>query len=107
MNFWNYIVLLRPTRIGMLVEASPEEMEAVGDHFNYYKLLVESGQVLLAGRSSGNAERVFGIGIFHAESMLEAEGIAQNDPAIVAGVMTAEVQPYGLALLTENPHRLP
>ncbi len=107
MNFWNYIVLLRPTRLGMLVEPTPEEMEAVGDHYNYYKSMVEQGQVLLAGRTGGDAEQVYGIGIFHAESMLEAESIAQKDPAIVAGVMTAEVQPYGLALLTENPHRLP
>ena len=105
MNFWNYIVLLRPTRLGMLVEPTPEEMEAVGGHFSYYSSLVKDGQMLLAGRSSGDADRVFGIGIFHAESLEQAEAIIQKDPAIVAGVMTAEVQPYGLALLTENPHR--
>ena len=57
MNFWNYIVLLRPTRLGMLAEPTLKEIEAVGGHFSYYSSLVKDGQMLLAGRSSGDADR--------------------------------------------------
>ena len=106
MNYWNYIVVLRPTRVGMLLDGpSPEEAEAVGGHFAYYSTLVKEGQMLLAGRSSGDAEKVFGIGIFHADSLADALAIVDRDPAIANGVMTAEVQPYQVALFSENPHR--
>ncbi len=108
MSHWNFIVILRPTRLGMLTGGpTPAELEIVSGHFSYYSALVAEGKMLLAGRSLGEPEQVIGIGIFHAESMAEAEVMMNLDPAIVAGVMTAEVQPYGLALLTQNPHRLP
>lgn len=105
MNHWNYLVILRPTRLGMLQDGpTPEEQRIVGEHFAYCSALVARGEMLLAGRSLGDPEQVIGIAIFHAESTEEAEAIVAKDPAVKNGVMSAEVQPYGLALLTENPH---
>ena len=105
MNLWNYIVLLRPTRIGMLTDGpTPHEQEAVAGHFAYFSGLVADGKMLLAGRSSGSPEQVFGIGIFRAESPEEAETMMNQDPAVIHGVMTAEVQPFQVALFSENPH---
>ena len=104
MNYWNFLVVLRPTRIEMLSEGpTPEEMEAVTGHFAYYSSLVEAGRMLLAGRTQGEAEKTIGIGIFHAVSIEEAEEMMQNDPSIIANVMTADVQPYRVALLSERP----
>ena len=105
MNYWNYLVVLRPTRIGMLSEGpTQEELEAVNGHFAYCTSMVKAGKMLLAGRTQGEAEKTIGIGIFHADSMEEAQEMMRNDPSIIANIMTADVQPYRVALLSENPH---
>jgi predicted dithiol-disulfide oxidoreductase (DUF899 family)/uncharacterized protein YciI len=105
MNRWNYLVILRPTRIEMLtVGPTDAEVAAVDDHFHYCQGLVAEGKMLLAGRTVGALSETIGIAILAAESDAEAEQLVQNDPAIVHGVMTAELQPYRLALFSENPH---
>lgn len=105
MNHWNYLVILRPTRIEMLtVGPTDEEVSAVDDHFHYCKNLVLEGKMLLAGRTVGALSDTIGITILSAESDEEAQDIVNHDPAVLHGVMTAEVQPYRLALFSENPH---
>lgn len=105
MNRWNYLILLRPTRIGMITEGpTADEQQIVGEHFAYCKALVESDRMLLAGRTFGDAESTIGIAIISAENDEEAQSIAANDPAVKHGVMTSELQPYRVALLNSNPH---
>ncbi len=105
MNRWNYLVVLRPTRIGMVSDGpTEEEQRIVGEHFEYCRRLVEADKMLLAGRTFGEAEKTLGIAIISAESNEEAQSIASNDPAVKGGVMTAELQPYRVALLCANPH---
>ena len=105
MDFWNYLVVLRPARIEMLtVGPTAEESRHVGEHFEYCSNLVASGKMLLAGRTVGTLSETIGILILHAESDEEVALIVSSDPAVSNGVMTAEVQPFRLALLGENPH---
>lgn len=105
MKHWNYLLVLRPTRPAMLTDGpTPEEIEAVEAHFLYAQSLVKSGKMLLAGRTHGEADATIGIGIFHAENDDEALQIINQDPVIIKGVMTAEIQPYQIALFSENPH---
>ena len=105
MNRWNYLVILRPTRIEMLtVGPTDAEIAAVDDHFHYCQRQVAEGRMLLAGRTVGALSETIGIAILSAVSDAEAEELVQNDPAIINGVMTAELQPYRLALFSENPH---
>lgn len=102
MNRWNYLVVLRPTREGMLSEGPTDaEKAAVGAHFAYYSRLVEEGRMLLAGRTTGEPADTIGIAIIHASSLEEAQALVDADPVIVQSVMTAQVQPYSLALF--NP----
>ena len=105
MNRWNYLVILRPTRIEMLtVGPTDAEIAAVDDLFHYCQRQVAEGRMLLAGRTVGALSETIGITILSAVSDAEAEELVQNDPAIINGVMTAELQPYRLALFSENPH---
>ncbi|MBS1701324.1 MAG: hypothetical protein JST12_06675 [Armatimonadetes bacterium] len=105
MNRWTHLIVLRPTRYEMLSDGlTDEETRVVGEHFAYCQRLVAEGKMLLAGRTFGPVEKTIGIGIIAAESDEEAQIIVDSDPAIVNGVMTAELQPYRVALLCENPH---
>jgi uncharacterized protein YciI len=105
MNHWNYLVILRPTRIEMLtVGPTHEEVKIIDDHFRYCQTLVNEGKMLLAGRTIGALSDTIGIAIFHAESDEVADSIVASDPAVANGTMTAKIQPYRLALLSEKPH---
>jgi uncharacterized protein YciI len=83
---------------------TPEEIEAVEAHFLYAQSLVKSGRMLLAGRTHGEPDSTIGICIFHAENEEEARVMINKDPVIDKGVMTGEIQPYQIALFSENPH---
>jgi len=76
-----------------------EEAVIVSLHFDYLSRLVDQAVVVLAGRTLTTDERSFGIIIFRAESDLEARSVVENDPAVKAGVMRAELYPYRIALM--------
>ena len=95
-----YLYKIQPTRIGMLSEGpTPEEAAIVSQHFDYLSRLVDQAVVVLAGRTLTTDERSFGIIIFRAESDVEARSVVENDPAVKAGVMRAELYPYRIALM--------
>jgi len=94
-----YLYTIQPTRVAMLVEGpTPEEAAIVSQHFDYLSALVQSAVVVLAGRTLTTDERSFGIVILRAESDDDARSIMENDPAVKAGVMRAELYPYRIAL---------
>ncbi len=82
-------------------DPTPEEAQAASDHFAYYQQLHESGSLILAGRTQEPPH--VGIMIFEAESKSDAESIVKQDPAIIAGVFTARVQRYCVALSRTDP----
>ena len=60
--------------------------------------MVDAGTMLMAGRTTHNDERTFGIAVFLAPSETEARALMENDPAVKHGVMRAELFPYRIAL---------
>jgi uncharacterized protein YciI len=95
-----YIYKVQPTRPAMLPDGpTPEEERAISAHFEYLKHLTNRGAVLLAGRTLDTDESGFGIVIFTAESEEKAHRLMEADPAVKAGVFSAELHPYGLALV--------
>jgi uncharacterized protein YciI len=54
--------------------------------------------VVLAGRTSEPMDQTFGLVIFEADSEEAAQAFMQADPAVTAGVMTASLHPYSIAL---------
>jgi len=71
---------------------------AVERHFNRLKDAMNTGQVILAGRTPESGAKTFGIVIFEAANNEAARDFMNGDPAVVAGIMTAELHPFGVAL---------
>jgi len=71
---------------------------AVDEHFKRLQDATAAGKVVLAGRTNEPLDKTFGIVIFEAESEDAARKFMEDDPAVKAGVMTATLHPYGVAL---------
>lgn len=92
-----FICFLEPTRDEMPDDPTEAEAQAARDHFAYYKELHARGTLVLAGRTQ-QAPHI-GIMVFEAKDMETAKRIVENDPAIIAEVFHARIQPYRVALL--------
>ncbi len=88
----------QPVRRCYLKDPTTFEEQTVSDHFNYLEERVKKGIVLLAGRTLTEDEHTFGIVIFLAKDLKSAKDLAANDPAIINGVMRAEVLPFRISL---------
>lgn len=75
---------------------------AVERHFNRLKDATKTGQVFLAGRTPESGDKTFGIVIFEAANEEAARVFMNGDPAVIAGIMTAELHPFGIALQREK-----
>lgn len=71
---------------------------AVAHHFAHLKAATELRQVVLAGRTTEPNDRTFGLVILEAADEAAARRFMEHDPAVVAGVMTAQLHPYAIAL---------
>lgn len=72
---------------------------AVSRHFERLSRATQEGQVILAGRTTEPNDRTFGLVIFEAENAEAARAFMESDPTVAAGVMTAVLHPYSVALL--------
>jgi uncharacterized protein YciI len=93
----HYCYLLKPCRPSLPFDATPAEREVIGAHFDYIKGFYAAGKVPFVGRTEAGE---FGIVVYEAESDADAEAIRDGDPVIQAGVMTATVYPFRIALIT-------
>lgn len=98
MNQWLYV--LKPTRLEMLTKGpTQEEMETVSRHFQHLQELTKQGVMILVGRTQNADEHTMGLAIFEAEDEATARKIMESDPAIIGGVMRADLYPYKIALM--------
>ena len=79
-------------------EWTRSENGAVGRHFERLTRAATEGWLILAGRTTEELATTFGIVIFEAENIEAARQFMEDDPAITAGVMTATLHPYSVAL---------
>lgn len=77
---------------------TPRENEAVGRHFARLKDATAAGRVIFAGRTNEALPLTFGLVVFEAEDEPAARQFMESDPAVTAGVMSATLHPYVLAL---------
>jgi uncharacterized protein YciI len=98
-NVQEFLYVIRPTRLAMLVEG-PTEREAwiISEHFEYLRSLTEKRVVILAGRTLNSDESDFGIVILRARDESTAKAIVEHDPAVRERIMQAELYPYRVAL---------
>lgn len=91
-----YLYVIRPARGGFFEAPTAGEDEVLARHYERLRQQTEAGVVLLAGPC---LDQTFGIVVFRAESDLEAEQFMREDPAVQAGVMTAELHPFRASLI--------
>ncbi len=90
-----FVYLLRPNRPSVVDDASPKEESTLGEHFEYLQEALSGGRLILAGPCEDGE---FGIVIFRAGAEDEALEFMQGDPAVKAGLMTAELHPFRISL---------
>ena len=80
-----------------------DDAAALDRHFVRFKHAIETGELVLAGRTRETGDKTFGIAIFQAPDETAARQFMESDPAVVAGLMTAELHPFAVALERKNP----
>lgn len=99
---WLYTLRLR--RPELLRDGFSEaELETLGRHVEHLTELTREGTVLLAGRTETVGADTFGLVVFVAEDEASARETMQSDPAVSEELMDAELHPFRLAFLAENP----
>ncbi len=77
------------------VKFSETDEQALSEHFEYLTSLLRESKLHIAGSCTDYA---FGVIIFKAESLAEAENIMNNDPAIKRKIMTGELHEFRISL---------
>ena len=76
---------------------SPEETEETArlqdEHLAYIRGMFERGELVIAGPfvDDGNLRGVF---LFRTDTLKEAESLAANDPAVIAGRLIVDIHPW-------------
>ena len=76
--------------------ATSQERMVVGRHSDYLEALLDEGKLIFAGRCWDGP---FGIIVIQAADEAEAQQIVDEDPSVMAGVQTAELHPFDVALV--------
>ena len=76
-----------------------KDMETIQVHFKHLQDMLSEGKLVMAGRTDVENSKTLGIVVFEADSFGDAVKIANDDPAVKAGIMSAEVFPFRLALM--------
>jgi uncharacterized protein YciI len=97
-----YVLRLVP-RLYSDANWTKEDKLALDRHFARFKHAIETGELILAGRTREPGDKTFGIAVFEATDEAAARIFMESDPAVVAGLMTAELHPFAIALQHKNP----
>jgi uncharacterized protein YciI len=85
-----YVFRLQAPRPTFALDMSDEEREIMGRHAEYWRPLVESGQMVIFGPvldGSGS----WGLGVVEADDEDELRAFAAQDPVVTTGTGTIEV----------------
>lgn len=80
-----------------------EDTMALDRHVARFKHAIETGELILAGRTLEPGDKTFGIAVFLAPDEAEARQFMESDPAVVAGLMTAELHSFAVAFERKKP----
>lgn len=97
-----YVLRLVP-RLYSDASWTKDDKMALDRHFARFKHAVETGELILAGRTREPGDKTFGIAVFEATDEESARAFMESDPAVVAGLMTAELHPFAVTLQRKNP----
>jgi uncharacterized protein YciI len=99
-----FIYVLRPVpRLHDDKAWTKEDNAALEKHIVRFNEATKSGQLILAGRTKEPGDKTFGIAIFRAPDEAAAKKFMEEDPAVVAKLMTAELHPFAIAMQRKAP----
>lgn len=90
-----FIYLVRPPRPDFVQTRTPAEARIVQAHFDYLTELLHASKLVLAGPCLDGA---FGIVVLKGVDAAEAQALMAADPAVKAGVFSAELHPFRVGL---------
>lgn len=90
-----FVYLIRPIRQGSAEGMTADEERIMVAHFAYLQRCLAEGNLILAGP---RLDAAFGIVLFRAPSLVEAEVLMRADLAVANGLMRAEVHPFRVSL---------
>lgn len=94
----HYLYRIDPARPDMhSTGPTPQEAEALAEHFGYLHRLTELGIVLMAGRSQSLHDEAFGLVLLQADTEAHARALMEADPVVAQGVMLGDLQPFRIA----------
>ena len=96
-NQFIYVLRLVP-RLHSDAAWTKEDNMVLSRHFTRFQHAIETGELILAGRTKEPGDKTFGIAIFEAKDEAAARTFMESDPAVVSGLMTAELHPFAVAL---------
>lgn len=94
-----FIYKITPLKENFMETGTEEDFAIMSEHFAYLQKFYDEGKLFLAGPCDNAA---FGIAIFSAENLEEAQKFLENDPAYQKGIMKGEVHPYRISLLNKE-----
>lgn len=97
-----YVLRLVP-RLHADANWTKEDEAVMGRHLARFKEAIATGQLIMAGRTMEPGDKTFGLAIFEAADEAAARAFMEGDPAVAAGLMTAEVYPFAVVLQRKNP----
>ena len=97
-----YVLRLVPRLYSDTAWTKEDEM-VLSRHFARFQHAIETRELILAGRTPEPGDKTFGIAVFEAKDEEAARKFMESDPAVVAGLMTAELHPFAVALMRKNP----
>ena len=93
-----FVYRLAAVRLGMVTEGpSAGELPVLQEHLAYLQGLAGDGRLIMAGRSTTEDERVFGLAFLEVEDEAAAHALMEADPAVRHGMMRAELFPFRIA----------
>lgn len=90
---WIYVA--RPARADFVKTKTSSEEKLVARHFDYLTELLHASKLVLAGPCLDGA---FSIVILRVENEGEARALVAQDPAVAAGLFSAELHPFRVSL---------
>jgi uncharacterized protein YciI len=95
-----FLIILRPVpRLHTEAAWTENDNASVYAHFKRLQEAAAAGKVILAGKTNEPLDVTIGLIVICAADEAEARAFMEGDPSVAAGVMTAELRPYGLAIL--------
>lgn len=93
-----FLWVLRPTAALLDEKKEAENTEVLNRHFKRLVELQKQGKVVLGGRTTQIDANALGIIIIEAGSEAEARELMENDDAVKAKLMTAQLFPFKVIL---------